>query len=214
MAVTVKKLVVGPIEENCYIVYREEDPSKSCFLVDPGAGGNRIVNALKSLDRVPEAVFLTHGHFDHIMAVDWVLKEYPGLPVYAWEKEREVLEDPAKSLLSGVAKNYALKDVNYLADGSVTEAAGISVKLIATPGHTAGSACYRLEEEKILFSGDTLFKESAGRTDFPTGNDRLIRESILGRLKELPEETLVYPGHGEETDIGHEKLFNFIMLGF
>jgi len=214
MAVTVKKLVVGPIEENCYIVYREEDSSKTCFLVDPGAGGNRIVNGLKSLGLAPAAIFLTHGHFDHIMAVDWVLREYPGISVYAWEKEKEVLEDPEKSLLSGMAKDYALKDVNYLKDGQITEAAGIPLTLIGTPGHTAGSACYLIGEDEILFSGDTLFRESAGRTDFPTGNDRLIRESILGKLKELPETTIVYPGHGETTDIAHEKKFNFIMLGF
>jgi len=214
MSVTVKRLVVGPIEENCYIVYREEDPGRSCFLVDPGAGGNRIVNALRSLGRTPGAIFLTHGHFDHIMAVDWILKEYPSVPVYAWEKEREVLEDPAKSMLSGVAKNYALNDVRYLKADSVTEAAGIPVRLIATPGHTCGSACYLLEEEKLLFSGDTLFRESAGRTDFPTGSDASIRESILGKLKVLPEDTAVYPGHGDGTDIGHEKKFNFIMLGF
>lgn len=214
MAVIVKKLVVGPIEENCYIVYLDGDSDRTCFLVDPGAGGSRIVNALKSLEKTPAAIFLTHGHFDHIMAVDWILKEFPGLPVYAWEREKEVLEDPEKSMLSGMANNYTLKDICYLADGSVTEAGGIPVRLIGTPGHTAGSASYYLEAEDILFSGDTLFRESAGRTDFPTGNDRLIRESILGKLAILPENTRVYPGHGEETEIGHEKKFNFIMLGF
>jgi len=214
MSVTVKRLVVGPIEENCYIVYNEAKESRSCFLVDPGAGGTKIINALKALDRTPETIFLTHGHFDHIMAVDWVLKEYPETAVCAYEKEEEVLTDPEKSLLSAVSKDYFLKGVRYLPDGTETELAGIPVRVIATPGHTAGSACLYLEKENILFSGDTLFKESAGRTDLPTGNDRMIRDSILEKLKPLPENTKVYPGHGEETDIGHEKKYNFVMLGF
>jgi len=213
MSVTVKRLVVGPIEENCYIVYDENREEKNCFLVDPGAGGTKIINALKALDRIPAAIFLTHGHFDHIMAVDWLLKEFPELPVYSYEKEEEVLTDPKKSLLAGVSKDYFLKDVRYLPDGKEMEMAGIPVKLIATSGHTAGSSCLYLEAESILFSGDTLFRESAGRTDLPTGNDGEIRKSILEKLKPLPEKTLVYPGHGEETDIGHEKKFNFIMLG-
>ena len=214
MSVTVKRLSVGPLEENCYIVYDEKKEKKTCFLVDPGAGGTKIVNALKALDRTPVAIFLTHGHFDHIMAVDWVMKEYPGISVYAYEKEEEVLTDPEKSLLAGVTRDYFLKDVCYLPDGKELEAAGIPLRLIATPGHTVGSACFYLEAEGLLFSGDTLFRESAGRTDLPTGNDRRIRESILERLKPLPENTRVYPGHGEETDVGHEKKYNFVMLGF
>ena len=214
MAVEVKRIVVGPLEENCYIVYKDEAPDNKCFLVDPGAGGTKILNELRSMNRMPEAVFLTHGHFDHIMAVNWIRKEYPEIPVYASEKEEEVLTDPGKSLLSGISGQFRLTEVTYLPDRQRLVSAGIPVRLLSTPGHTAGSCCWYLEEEGILFSGDTLFRESAGRTDFPTGSDTQIRKSILETLKPLPEETAVYPGHGEKTEIGHEKRFNFIMLGF
>lgn len=214
MAIEVKTLVVGPIEENCYLVYDEENNKRTCFLVDPGAGGTKIMNAMNSLSLKPEAIFLTHGHFDHIMAVNWIRKEYPEVPVYAYEKEEEVLTDHSKSLLAGVPGKYEIGDVSYLPDGKELTVAGVFVRLLATPGHTAGSCCYYLEKDGILFSGDTLFRESAGRTDFPTGDDQKIRKSIRERLMLLPDETAVYPGHGESTGIAHEKKYNFIMLGF
>ncbi|MDO4488737.1 MAG: MBL fold metallo-hydrolase [Eubacteriales bacterium] len=204
----VKKLVVGPLEENCYILKNEH----RAVLVDPGAGGTRILNAIKSLCIKPEAILITHAHFDHIMAVAWVKKEYPEIPVYAYIKEKEVFEDPDKSLLRNIGGAHEIKDIIYLEDNEVIEPAGIKIKVIATPGHTVGSACYLLEGENVLLSGDTLFLESAGRTDFPTGSTRELTHSIREILMKLPDDTVVYPGHGDETTIRHERTHNFVMF--
>lgn len=213
MSVIVNTITVGPLEENCYVI-SDDSGSGKCFIVDPGANGNRIVNYLKDSHLNPEAILLTHGHFDHICAVDWVLREFPRAVVYALDLEREVLEDPQKNLMAGIGKNGFVKGIHYVTDRQQLMLAGIEIETLSTPGHTGGSCCYYLGKEGILFSGDTLFRESCGRTDLPTGSDAAIRQSVREKLMLLPEETRVYPGHGEATDIGHERQYNFIMLGF
>ena len=211
MALTVKKTVVGPLEENCYIVY-EENGQGECFLVDPGASGNMILRLLESLKLTPSACLLTHGHFDHIMAVEWIRKKYPEMTVIALDREREVLEDPEKSLLRAFGGKFPTENICFVADGTVLSPAKIPVKVMATPGHTVGSTCYYLEEQGILFSGDTLFLEGAGRTDLPTGSTASIISSIKEKLMTLPDDTKVYPGHGDETTIAHEKKYNYMVV--
>lgn len=211
MTLTVKKTVVGPLEENCYIVY-EENGQGECFLVDPGASGNMILRLLESLKLTPSACLLTHGHFDHIMAVEWIRKQYPEMTVIALDKEREVLEDPEKSLLRAFGGKFPTENIRFVTDGTLISPAGIPVKVLATPGHTVGSASYYLEEQGILFSGDTLFLEGAGRTDLPTGSTQSIVSSIKEKLMTLPDDTKVYPGHGDETTIAHEKKYNYMVV--
>ena len=211
MALTVKKTVVGPLEENCYIVY-EENGQGECFLVDPGASGNMILRLLESLKLTPSACLLTHGHFDHIMAVEWIRKQYPEMTVIALDREREVLEDPEMSLLRAFGGKFPTENIRFVVDGTVLSPAKIPVKVVATPGHTVGSTCYYLEEQGILFSGDTLFLEGAGRTDLPTGSTASIISSIKEKLMTLPDDTKVYPGHGDETTIAHEKKYNYMVV--
>ena len=211
MTLTVKKTVVGPLEENCYIVY-EENGQGECFLVDPGASGNMILRLLESLKLTPSACLLTHGHFDHIMAVEWIRKQYPEMTVIALDGEREVLEDPEKSLLRAFGGKFPTENIRFVTDGTLISPAGIPVKVLATPGHTVGSASYYLEEQGILFSGDTLFLEGAGRTDLPTGSTQSIVSSIKEKLMTLPDDTKVYPGHGDETTIAHEKKYNYMVV--
>jgi len=213
MSVKVNSVVVGPLEVNCYVVSGDSGSGK-CFIIDPGANGNRIVNYIRNSHLIPEVILLTHGHFDHTCAIDWVLREFPRTRILALDEEKEVLDDPGKSLIAGIGRSGFLKEVEYIKDGDILQPAGITVKVIATPGHTKGSCCYYLGEDHILFSGDTLFRESCGRTDLPTGSDSAIRSSVREKLMVLPENTAVYPGHGEASDIGHEKATNFIMLGF
>ena len=127
----------------------------------------------------------------------------------ASETERELLADPSLnlSLALGMPRT-SLKADREVRDGEVVEAAGFHFQVIATPGHTKGSVCYLEKEEKVLFSGDTLFEQSLGRTDFPTGSAKEIVESITGKLFALPDDTMVYPGHGDPTVIGREKQYN------
>lgn len=211
MALQVKKMVVGPLEENCYIVY-EENGHGECFLVDPGASGNMILRQLESLHLTPAACLLTHGHFDHIMAVEWIRKQYPEMTVTALDKEREVLEDPEKSLLRAFGGKFPTENIRFVPDGTELFPAQIPVKVMATPGHTVGSTGYYLEGPGILFSGDTLFLEGAGRTDLPTGSTEAIVSSIKEKLMALPDDTKVYPGHGDETTIAHEKKYNYMVV--
>lgn len=202
----IKTCTVGPVGTNCYIVYREE--LKRGVVVDPGDNGGYILNRCRELGVTPEAVVLTHGHFDHILAVDEVRRAFEAVTVYAGEREKKLLEDPGLNLTAQFGSGAAVKADVFVKDGDVLELAGFQWKVLETPGHTAGSVCFLIEGEDVLISGDTLFAESLGRTDFPTGSSRQIVESIRKKLFVLPDDTMVYPGHGEPTTIGHEKINN------
>lgn len=187
---------------NSYIVINEQ--SGECFVTDPGSCPSEYVRFLKEGDLKVSAVLLTHGHFDHILGLEKFLKEFP-VPVYACEEEKSVLEDPALNLSGMMGPGYSFRGAEYLRDGETFEVAGISVKVIHTPGHTLGGCCYYIQEEGVLFSGDTLFAASIGRTDFPTGSSSQLVRSVREKLFVLPDEVTVYPGHMEETTIGCEK---------
>lgn len=201
----VKSLIVGMVQTNCYLVYDEE--TKQTAIVDPGDGADIISSECKKLGLKPEAILLTHGHFDHIMAAA-ALREEWGLKIYACEKELEVLRDGSKNMmLTYYRKSYALEPDVTVRDGETFEAAGFTWKVIETPGHTIGSCCYYVEDEDVLFSGDTLFHQSYGRVDFPTGNAMEMLASVK-KLLGLPEDVMVYPGHMDATTIGFEKKYN------
>ncbi len=191
---------------NCYLVMKEE--SKEGFLIDPGGHEERIFAALAEKEVKLVAIYLTHGHLDHMMAAERLREEY-GVPVYCHAAELAVLADPVQNLTSRFLRHsYVLNGAEPLSDGAEFVTAGIRVKLISTPGHTQGGCCYYLPEEGILFSGDTLFYRSIGNTEFPGGSMSVLANSIREKLYVLPEETVVYAGHGEETDIGSEKREN------
>lgn len=191
---------------NCYLVMKEE--SKEGFLIDPGGHEERIFATLVEKEVKLVAIYLTHGHLDHMMAAERLREEY-GVPVYCHAAELAVLADPVQNLTSRFLRHsYVLNGAEPLSDGAEFVTAGIRVKLISTPGHTQGGCCYYLPEEGILFSGDTLFYRSIGNTEFPGGSMSVLANSIREKLYVLPEETVVYAGHGEETDIGSEKREN------
>ncbi len=152
---------------------------------------------------------MTHGHFDHIWGCKELCRAANGeAKVYACAAERELLSDAHKNVSEQAGRACTLQADVYVNDGEEITLAGISFKVIATPGHTEGGCCYYFEEAGILVSGDTLFLESVGRTDFPTGSMGTLVRSIKEKLFVLPDETLVYPGHGDSTTIGHEKKYN------
>ncbi len=198
----IKKFVIGMVGTNCYVVYNEE--TRACFVVDPAAPSDLVIEFIKTEDLILQGILLTHGHFDHIMGIDALCRAYP-VPVYASILEELVLTDPDVNLSSAYGMGYTVTDVRFLEDEEHVELAGYEIRMISTPGHTVGGCCYYLPKEEVLFSGDTLFAGSVGRTDFPTGSMGTLVRSVKERLLVLPEDTQVYPGHMEATTIGFEK---------
>ena len=199
------RIMLGICQTNCYFVYREG--SSQALVFDPADKGDYIYNGLKEKGFTVAAILLTHGHFDHIWGVE-ALKELSGVKVYAYEEEREVCENASVNVSKGAGRPCIVQADTYLKDGEERTIEGISFKLLATPGHTEGSCCYYFEDDKILISGDTLFQESVGRTDLPTGSMSTLVRSVKEKLMPLPEDVRVYPGHGEATTIGYEKQYN------
>jgi len=206
----IKTCVLGPVSTNCYLIY--DDDTKRAVIVDPADNGAYIEGQCRTLGLKPEAVLLTHGHFDHILALRDVCQAF-GCRVYAGEKEIPLLRDPALSLTKNLGIDLSDVPVDVpVKDGDVLELMGYQWKVMETPGHTEGSVCYYLASEGVLMSGDTLFEDSLGRTDFPTGDSRKIIHSIGEKLLTLPEDTMVYPGHGNPTTIGHERVYNPVAI--
>ena len=202
----IRTCTVGMVGTNFYLVYRED--LKRAVIVDPGDNGAHILNTCRECGIIPEAVVLTHGHFDHILAVEEIRRAFKEITVYAAEKEAKLLGDPRLNLTASYGTGVTLSPDHLVKDGDILELAGFKWQVIETPGHTEGSVCLWIKEEEVLISGDTLFAESLGRTDFPTGSSADIIRSIKERLFVLPDDTMVYPGHGEPTTIGHEKTHN------
>lgn len=202
----IKRLVLGMVRTNCYIAYTEE--SKKAVIIDPAADSRRIIEEVAALGVTPEAVLLTHGHFDHMLAADSLRKEYH-IPVCVFKEDAKLLEDPEQNCAEiFLHMSYGISADELLEDGQKLPYLDGAFTVLSTPGHTAGSCCYYAEAENILFSGDTLFQGSVGRTDLPTGQAAKLSVSIKEKLFVLPEDTLVLSGHGMETTIGEEKQHN------
>lgn len=202
----IDRFVIGPVGTNCYIV-RNEDTDE-CFVTDPAACPPELVGHIRKEGLNVKAVLLTHGHFDHIMGLDDFLKEFP-VSVYAFSEEKPLLESAElNSSLGMFGRPYTFSGAEYVSDGQILHIAGFEIRVIHTPGHTAGGCCYYIPAENVLISGDTLFRASVGRTDLPTGSMGDLVRSVREKLFVLPEETKVYPGHMEETTIGYEKKYN------
>lgn len=203
--IKIGRMVLGVCQTNCYFLYRED--SKECIFVDPADQGVNIYKAMTKNGFKIAAVLLTHGHFDHIWGTK-ELCELSGAKLYALDVEKEVLQDAHKNVSSQVGRAYTTDADIYLKEGDEMTIADMTFQVIATPGHTAGGCCYYFKEAGFLVSGDTLFRDSVGRTDFPTGSMGTLVRSIKEKLFVLPDETKVYPGHGDNTTIGHEKIYN------
>ena len=199
-------MTLGMVGTNVWICVNEE--TKEAFVVDPADGAEQIEAKLAQNQWTSKGILLTHGHFDHIGAVEALRNAYQ-VPVWAAEAERELLSDVEANLSgSWTGRPIRVKADHWLQDLDCFMLAGMRIQMILTPGHTAGSCCYYLAEEHVLLSGDTLFAGSCGRTDLPTGSMNAIVRSIRERLFALPPETEVYPGHGETTSIGWEQRSN------
>lgn len=202
----VESMVLGMVQTNCYLLSDRE--SGACIIVDPADSPQKIISRIQAEHYEPVAILLTHGHYDHILAVEALRKEY-SVQVYAARAEEALLGDPGANLSLYIGgESYSTKADVYLSDQEEFTLAGHKIKAILTPGHTSGSMCYYFQDSGFLISGDMVFCESVGRTDFPTGNSAEIISSLKEKIFALPDGTIIYPGHGPSTDVAHEKAYN------
>ena len=194
-------LPLGAYQTNAYIVYA--DGSKTCAIIDPGYEANTILAKVRELGLTVDAVLLTHGHFDHVGAVEEIVAA-TGCKLWMSESDWSQFPNPVTAFFYPIA-NCDFCEVHFCEDQEEIRAGGLTFLTLTTPGHTHGSVCFRCEN--ALFTGDTLFAGSCGRTDLPGGDAKWLRRS-LERLGELEENYAVYPGHGESTTLAREKMYN------
>lgn len=188
---------------NCYII--QDEDSKETMVIDPGGEPEKILKMLDVLNAKVKYIYLTHCHGDHIGAVNEIKKKMGG-KILIHRFDAKGLEDDSISLESYIGmENIELEPDSRVDDDDLIHVGNIQFKIIHTPGHTRGGSCVYCEKEKMLFSGDTLFRGTWGRTDLPTGSLEDIMHSIVKKLMILPDNTIVYPGHGKSTMIKEEK---------
>lgn len=188
---------------NCYIIQDEE--TKETMVIDPGGSIEKIEEMLNVIEANVKYILLTHCHGDHMGAAEKLRKEYGG-KILIHRFDHEGLKNPNINLSTHIGiGDVILEEDSRLDDGDIIHIGSLQFKVIYTPGHTIGSISLYCEEEKMLFSGDTLFRGSWGRTDLPTSSFEQIMDSITNRLMVLPEDTIVYPGHGKSTIIKEEE---------
>ena len=198
--------VLGSFGTNSYIVYNTE--GREAVLIDPPSNADFILNMISQQRFKLQAILLTHGHIDHIGAVGKIKESLPDVKVYASREEAEVLGDSTESLSAMFGTAMSMEADEYIRDGETLSFMGKEIICKLVPGHTQGGMCYYIPDADMVFSGDTLFEGSVGRSDFPTGSASTLIRSIEEKLFVLPEDTKVYPGHGEATTIGREKKMN------
>lgn len=201
----VEQYVVGTVQTNCYLAIN--DDTKETLIIDPGANAKELADIIEKEKLNPVAILLTHGHFDHAGGAEELAKHFD-LSIYAEEHEKETLENPALNLSSweGTSKVYYADC--YLKDEQEIDLAGFHIRVFHTPGHTVGGCCYFFSYQNVLFSGDTLFCMSVGRTDFPKGSASQLVNAIREKIMVLPDEIMVYTGHNDTTTIGTERMYN------
>ena len=194
--------ILGMVGTNCYLLCNMD--IKECVLIDPADSQDEISRMIDESGCSLKGILLTHGHFDHIMAADAIRDKY-GVKVYASCDEKNTLEQPHMNLGEAYGLKLSVKADVWHKNGEILKLAGFDIEALHTPGHTEGGSCYYIREIGVLFSGDTLFCGSVGRTDFPGGSMSEIVRSIKEKVMVLPDDTKVYPGHGEGTSVGYER---------
>ena len=197
-----KKIVLfGEIPVNCYFI---EDNNK-CYIVDPGYEKERVIEYIEKYNLEVLGILLTHGHIDHIGAIDAF-----DVPVYLHKNEYEIIEDNHKNGFEfyGRTKPYELKDINIVKidENTKLELGGKVIEVIHTPGHTVGGVCYKIDKD--IFTGDTLFEGTVGKWTFPTGNLETLKKSVVEFIDSQDEDVKIHPAHGASSTIGEEKKYN------
>lgn len=208
--IKIARLVFNPLQENTYVVW---DQTLEAAVIDAGNMNGRENATLEAFiaghGLKPAVALNTHGHFDHTMGVEFLRRRY-GIPFALSSKDTFLLEAaPVSAELFGVRAGEMPQAIDLDLDGRQSVSFGsTTLTVIPTPGHTPGHVAFYDPQSKALFTGDTLFRESIGRTDLPGGDYTWIMRSILDRIMPLGDEVKIYPGHGDESDLGHEALYN------
>jgi len=211
MTKKLEAVVVGPFMVNCYL-YRDAESSRG-VIIDPGDEAEKIFEAVEKTGLKPEAILLTHGHIDHIAAVEDVKKKYD-IPIYVGQGEEALLADPRANASSLLDEPVIVPEPEFIiGDEEEISPAGLKLRVLATPGHTPGGVCYLDETEGLLFCGDTLFQLSIGRTDLPGGSYEQLMDSIRNKIMKLPDGIVCLPGHGPSTTVGAERNANPFLTG-
>jgi hydroxyacylglutathione hydrolase len=202
----VRMFTVGPVQENCFLISREG--SDRALIVDPGEEAPKLLAAIEELDLTLEGILLTHTHFDHVGAVAPVAKA-TGAEVWVPELERPVLADINSFVpFAGFGPFEGWEAEHTVSGGEELRLGGFEIDVIFTPGHSPGHVTYSIAHERVVFSGDVLFRGSVGRTDLPGGDWPTLLESLRTLVDALPGETTVYPGHMGVTTIAAERAAN------
>lgn len=199
----ITNLPSGALQANTYLAVDEK--TNEGFIVDPGGYNKVLTKEVRDNDVKIKYIILTHGHSDHICGVNEHKAEFPDAKIVAYKDEEAMLENPNLNQSPGFGVPYSTKADILVNDGDELKVGDVTLKFIHTPGHTEGGMCIYVKEAKALFSGDTLFRQSIGRTDFPGGSYKEIMDSIRKKLFLLPDDTNVFPGHMGTTNIGFEK---------
>ena len=197
--------MVGPVQTNCYFAINKE--TKEALVIDPGEEAARLMQQIREQGLTVAAILLTHGHFDHAGAAE-ELSALCNAPIYTHEAEKETLESEKLNACWMIGRKETYRADLFVKDEQELDLAGFHIRVLFTPGHTKGGCCYYFPYENVVFSGDTLFQMSVGRTDLEGGSMSQIVRSIQEKLMPLPEQTVVYPGHGEATTIETERMYN------
>jgi glyoxylase-like metal-dependent hydrolase (beta-lactamase superfamily II) len=204
----IDQVILGAYETNCYIL-RESERATDCLIIDPGLEAHLLIDFLRQHELNPVVVVLTHGHIDHMAGVVALRENFPKVKLCIHKHDAEMLTGDAGNLAILMGRHFNTEPAElHVEDGGMIEQAGVKLEVLHTPGHTPGGICLYSPGEGIVFTDDTLFADSIGRTDFQDGNAEQLIKGIREKLFTLPDETKVYPGHGPLTTIADEKAHN------